>query len=120
MPETIDHTLYQAPDGWHDVSDRFPIVAMTTQLQLLEDIAASYAGGRDVIELFGVRNYRWLDIADPLDLEITVTPKGDDVLGIVGPMAIPRRVGSFPSGPRRRPLRSSTRGTVHTRASSTA
>src|SRR5690606_34747141 len=25
MPETMDHTLYQAPDDWPDVSDRFPI-----------------------------------------------------------------------------------------------
>jgi malonyl CoA-acyl carrier protein transacylase len=102
MPETIDHTLYEAPEGWPDVSDRFPIVAMTTQLQLLEDIAASYAGGRDVIELFGVRNYRWLDISDPIDLEITVTPKGDDVLGIaLGPYCRANvRVGRFPPAPR--------------------
>ena len=40
MPETYDHTLYPAPEDWPDVADRFPIVAMTTQLQLLEDIAA--------------------------------------------------------------------------------
>ena len=102
MPETIDHTLYEAPEGWPDVSDRFPIVAMTTQLQLLEDIAASCAGGRDVIELFGVRNYRWLDISEPLDLEITVTPKGDDVLGIaLGPYCRANvRVGRFPPAPR--------------------
>jgi malonyl CoA-acyl carrier protein transacylase len=102
MPETLDHTLYEAPEGWPDVADRFPIVAMTTQLQLLEDIARDFAGGRDVVELSGVRNYRWLDISDPLDLEISVVPKGDDVLAI----ALGRycranvRVGTFPDRPR--------------------
>ena len=102
MPETLDHTLYTVAEGWPDVSDRFPIVAMTTQLQLLEDIAATYAGGRDVIELFGVRNYRWLDISDPLDLEIAVTPKSDDVLMIaLGPYCRANvRVGTFPAPPR--------------------
>jgi malonyl CoA-acyl carrier protein transacylase len=99
MPETYDHTLYPAPDGWPDEADRFPIVAMTTQLQLLEDIAASYGGGRDVVELFGVRNFRWLDIAEPLDLEITVVPKGDDVLSIaLGPYCRANvRLGRFPA-----------------------
>ncbi len=108
MPETLDHTLYEAPEGWPDVSDRFPIVAMTTQLQLLEDIAAEYAGGRDVVELSGVRNYRWLDISDPLDLEITIVPKGDDVLSIaLGPYCRAQvRVGRFPApaAPPRSPL----------------
>jgi malonyl CoA-acyl carrier protein transacylase len=102
MPETLDHTLYEAPAGWPDVSDRFPIVAMTTQLQLLEDIARDYAGGRDAVALSGVRNYRWLDISDPLDLEITVVPKGDDVLAIaLGPYCRANvRVGTFPARPR--------------------
>jgi malonyl CoA-acyl carrier protein transacylase len=118
MPETYDHTLYEAPDGWPDVADRFPIVAMTTQLQLLEDIAASYAGGRDVVELFGVRNFRWLDIADPLDLEITVVPKGDDVLSIaLGPYCRANvRVGRFPAGRPRHQARPlvNPRPTTHT------
>ncbi len=117
MPETLDHTLYTVAEGWPDVSDRFPIVAMTTQLQLLEDIASTYAGGRDVVELFGVRNYRWLDISDPLDLEITVTPKGDDVLMIaLGPYCRANvRVGTFSTAPRYDdPPLVNPRPTVHT------
>jgi malonyl CoA-acyl carrier protein transacylase len=117
MPETLDHTLYEAPDDWPDVADRFPIVAMTTQLQLLEDIARDYAEGRDVVELSAVRNHRWLDIADPLDLEITVVPKGDDVLGIaLGPYCRANvRVGTFPERPRyRAPALLNPRPTRHT------
>jgi malonyl CoA-acyl carrier protein transacylase len=102
MPETLDHTLWEAPEGWPDVSDRFPIVAMTTQLQLLEDIARDFAGGRDVVELSAVRNYRWLDISDPLDLDISVVPKGDDTLAIaLGPYCRANvRVGTFANRPR--------------------
>lgn len=102
MPETIDHTLYPAPEGWPDVYDRFPIVAMTTQLQLIEDIAADYAGGRDVVEVFGVRNFRWLDISDPIDLEITIVPKAGDVLGVaLGPYCRANvRIGRYAPAPR--------------------
>ena len=102
MPETLDHTLYEAPEGWPDVADRFPIVAMTTQLQLLEDIARDFAGGRDVVELSAVRNYRWLDISDPLDLDITVVPQGDDSLAIAlgAYCRASVRVGTYPERPR--------------------
>ena len=82
MPETVDHSLYQQPPGWPDLSDGFPIVAMTTQIQLLQDIATEYGGGREVVEVFGVRNLRWLELSVPQDVDITVTPKGDDVLSI--------------------------------------
>ncbi len=119
MPETLDHTLFECPDGWPAVYDRFPIVAMTTQLQLVEDIAASYAGGRDVVEVFGVRNFRWLDIADPVDLEITVVPKGDDVLSIaLGPYCRANvRVGRYAPAPHYgAPPLAGPRPTTHTAA----
>jgi hypothetical protein len=119
MPETLDHTLFETPDGWPDTYDRFPIVAMTTQLQLIEDLAASYAGGRSVVEVFGVRNFRWLDISDPVDLEIAITPKGDDVLAVaLGPYCRANvRVGAYPPAPRHedRPL-VRPRPTIHTAA----
>jgi malonyl CoA-acyl carrier protein transacylase len=101
MPETVDHTLFQQPPDWPDVSDRFPIVAMTTQIQLLQDITAELAGGREVVEVFGIRNFRWLDLSDPLDLKVTVTPKGDDVLTISlgGYCRASVRVGAFDAPP---------------------
>jgi hypothetical protein len=97
MPETLDHSLYHQPPGWPDVTDGFPIVAMTTQIQLLQDIAAEYAGGRDVVEVFGVRNLRWLDLSEPQDVDVVITPKGDDVLSVaLGPYCRANvRVGTF-------------------------
>jgi hypothetical protein len=108
MPETIDHSLYHQPPGWPDVTDGFPIVAMTTQIQLLQDVAAEFAGDRDVVEVFGVRNLRWLDLSTPQDVDITVTPKSDDVLAVaLGPYCRANiRVGTFRPPPRHeaRPL----------------
>ncbi|HET6952570.1 MAG TPA: acyltransferase domain-containing protein, partial [Acidimicrobiales bacterium] len=108
MPETLDHTLYEQPEGWPDPSDRFPIVAMTTQIDLLRDVARSFGGGRDVVEVFGVRNFRWLDLSEPVDVDITVVPRGDDVLNLsLGSYCkVNVRLGRFPTPPRheRRPL----------------
>ena len=105
MPETLDHSLYHQPEGWPDVTDGFPIVAMTTQIQLLQDVAAEYAGGRDVVEVFGVRNLRWLDLSEPQDVDIVIVPKGDDVLNVaLGPYCRANiRVGSFRPAPRHEP-----------------
>jgi hypothetical protein len=101
MPETLDHTLYLQPEGWGDVADLFPIVAMTTQIQLIQDIATTYSGGRPVLEVFGIRNFRWLDLSEPLDVKVTVAPKGDDVLNIAlgGFCRANVRVGDYPARP---------------------
>ena len=117
MPETVDHSLYHQPPGWPDVTDGFPIVAMTTQIQLLQDIAAEFAGDRDVVEVFGVRNLRWLDLSTPQDVDITVTPKGDDVLAVaLGPYCRANvRVGRFAPPPPHEPRAlGNPRATWHT------
>jgi malonyl CoA-acyl carrier protein transacylase len=117
MPETLDHTLYQQPEGWDDPADLFPIVAMTTQIELLQDLATEYADGREVVEVFGVRNLRWLDISSPLDVPITVDPKDDDVLQLTlgGYCRANVRLGWYPAPVRYepRPL-ANPRPTVHT------
>jgi malonyl CoA-acyl carrier protein transacylase len=107
-PETLDHRLFLQPEGWHDPTDGFPIMAMTTQIQMLQDIVAEYAGGRDVVEVFDVRNFRWLELSDPQDVDITLVPKGDDVMSVaLGNFCrINIRVGTFEPAPRyvERPL----------------
>lgn len=101
MPETIDHSLFHQPAGWPDVTDGFPIVAMTTQIQLLQDVVAPYTGGRDVVEVFGVRNLRWLDLSEPQDVDVTIVPKDDDVLAVAlgGYCRANLRVGDHPAAP---------------------
>ena len=82
MPETLDHCLIRQRDGWANLDDCLPAVAMTRQLELLEEIAREFDGTRSVVELRQVRNFRWLDLARPVDLEITVAPVADDTLRV--------------------------------------
>jgi hypothetical protein len=107
-PETLDHRLFSQPEGWPDDTDGFPIMAMTTQIQLLQDIAAEHAGGRPVVEVFDVRNFRWLDLSSPQDVDVTIVPKGDDVLSLaLGTYCrVNVRVGAYAPAPRHveRPL----------------
>ncbi|HEV7761449.1 MAG TPA: acyltransferase domain-containing protein, partial [Acidimicrobiales bacterium] len=118
-PETLDHCLFLQPEGWHDPTDGFPIMAMTTQIQMLQDIVAEFAGGRDVVEVFDVRNFRWLDLSDPQDVTITLVPKGDDVMSVaLGNFCrVNIRVGEFEPAPRyvERPL-TNPRPSSHTPA----
>jgi malonyl CoA-acyl carrier protein transacylase len=116
MPETVDHTLYLQPEGWPDVSDRFPIVAMTSQIAILREVAAEFAGGRDIVEI-AVRNMRWFDLSDPTDVKITVIPASDDKLGLVfGDYCRAWiTVGTFPPAPRYEPTPlTNERPTTHT------
>jgi acyl transferase family protein len=104
MPETLDHRLFEVPDGWHEPADGFPIVAMTTQLQLLQDVVEERVG-RPVVEMANIRNMRWLDLSDPQDVDITLTPRGPDALGVgLGSFCRAElRVGAWPPAPRREP-----------------
>jgi malonyl CoA-acyl carrier protein transacylase len=101
-PETLDHSLNQLPEGWPDPSDGFPLMAMTTQIDLLQKVAEEYGGGRDIVEVFGVRNLRWLDLSDPTDVDIRIVPKGEDVLSLAlgGFCRLNVRFGRFPPAPR--------------------
>jgi malonyl CoA-acyl carrier protein transacylase len=105
-PETHDHSLYPQRPGHPDPSDGFPIMAMTTQIDLLEKIARQFSGGRDLIEVFGVRALRWLDLSDPVDVTVTVVPKGDDVLSLsLGQYCrINVRFGTYAPAPRHEPI----------------
>lgn len=103
-PETLDHRLFPQPPGWPHPADGFPIMAMTTQIQMLEDVAAQHAGSdRPVVEVSGVRNMRWLDLSEPQNVEITVTPTDDDTLGLTlgRHCRLSVRVGARPAAPAR-------------------
>jgi hypothetical protein len=72
-------------------------MAMTTQIQMLQDIASDQAGGRPVVEVFDVRNFRWLDLSEPQDVDVVVVPKSDDVLtlSLGNYCRVNVRIGSF-------------------------
>ncbi|MBT2508406.1 polyketide synthase dehydratase domain-containing protein [Streptomyces sp. ISL-98] len=70
MPYVRDHCVYLQPDTWPEPSDRFPVVPMTTLLELAADAARQLVPGRTVAGFDDVRALRWLAVAPPVDAEI--------------------------------------------------
>ena len=75
-PELLGHCLFPQPDGWPDVSDRYPVVPMTMSVELLVD-AARRVSGLEVVELEHIRASRWL-AAEPT-VDVTVRARFDGV-----------------------------------------
>jgi phosphopantetheinyl transferase len=73
MPYLRDHCFYRQPDGWPDLSDQFPVVPMTTMLELMMDAARPLAGGRTIVGLTKVRALRWLAPTEPVTLTVNAT-----------------------------------------------
>ena len=77
MPYLRDHCFYRQPEGWPDASDRFPVVPMTTMLELMMDAARPLAGGRTIVGLTKVRALRWLAPTEPVTLTVKATRTND-------------------------------------------
>jgi acyl transferase domain-containing protein len=65
MPEIADHCLVPQAEGWHDDSDRFPVVPMTTLLEIMGEAALELSPGQVVAGFQQVRAMRWLNVAPP-------------------------------------------------------
>lgn len=111
LPYVRDHCVYLQPEGWAEDSDRFPVVPMTTMLELASEAALRDAPpGLAVIGYDQVRALRWLPVEPALDVEVSVRAAGPgrvrvtlgeyaDVLVLLG-----ERYGALP-GPDPTPLR---------------
>ncbi|MEV6564638.1 beta-ketoacyl synthase N-terminal-like domain-containing protein [Streptomyces kronopolitis] len=77
LPYVRDHCVYLQPDDWPEPADRFPVVPMTTLLELAAEEARQLAPGQTVTGYSDVRALRWLPVAPPVDLPVTATPAGD-------------------------------------------
>ncbi|WP_371618679.1 beta-ketoacyl synthase N-terminal-like domain-containing protein [Streptomyces sp. NBC_00454] len=78
LPYVRDHCVYLQPEGWPEASDRFPVVPMTTMLELAAEAALRHAPpGLAVIGYDRVRALRWLPVEPALDVEVTVRGDGD-------------------------------------------
>ncbi|MEV7586299.1 beta-ketoacyl synthase N-terminal-like domain-containing protein [Streptomyces erythrochromogenes] len=77
LPYVRDHCVYLQPDGWSEDSDRFPVVPMTTMLELAADAARRHAPpGLRVVGYEDVRALRWLAVEPAVDVEVSVRPDG--------------------------------------------
>ncbi|MFE6839417.1 beta-ketoacyl synthase N-terminal-like domain-containing protein [Streptomyces sp. NPDC057705] len=77
LPYVRDHCVYLQPDGWPEDSDRFPVVPMTTMLELAADAARRHAPpGLAVVGYEDVRALRWLAVEPAVDVEVRVHGDG--------------------------------------------
>ncbi|WP_327706019.1 polyketide synthase dehydratase domain-containing protein [Streptomyces decoyicus] len=77
LPYVRDHCVYLQPDDWPEPADRFPVVPMTTLLELAAEAAREVRPGHTVTGYSDVRALRWLPVAPPVDLAVTATPADD-------------------------------------------
>jgi acyl transferase domain-containing protein len=82
FPEVRDHTFFRQPPGWPTLSDLHPVVPMTTSIELMKEAAQELVPERTVIALEGVRAYRWLVVAKPVDAEIHARFDGKDKVSL--------------------------------------
>ncbi|MHB1845443.1 MAG: beta-ketoacyl synthase N-terminal-like domain-containing protein [Deltaproteobacteria bacterium] len=69
LPFLLDHCFYRQPEGWPDLSDRFPVVPMTLSLDWLREAAGKLLGAparslEDIVAL------RWLPVAPPVEVTL--------------------------------------------------
>jgi acyl transferase domain-containing protein len=63
MPDLADHCIFPQADGWPEDSDRFPVVPMTTLLEVMADAALELDPGRAVVGFEHVAAMHWLTVA---------------------------------------------------------
>jgi phosphopantetheinyl transferase len=112
-PQLVDHTFYRQPDSWPNMVDRFPVVPMTMNLDIMIEAAAKLVPDRTAIAIENVTAYRWLAVAPAADVEITASYDGADRVQVrIGDFATGTIVvaGDYPAPPtpRRRPLTGET------------
>jgi phosphopantetheine--protein transferase-like protein len=71
LPYVRDHCLLLQPRDWVDDSDRFPVVPLTTLLELMADAARALVPGHVVVGFERIRALRWLVVAPPTTAAVT-------------------------------------------------
>jgi acyl transferase domain-containing protein/phosphopantetheinyl transferase len=83
MPELTDHCFYRQPEGWPELADRYPVVPMTTILELMADAARALVPGRTVVGVKDVRAMRWLAVAPPVSVTTSASLDPDGNVTVV-------------------------------------
>lgn len=89
-PQLIDHTFYRQPAGWPDVSDRYPVVPMTMNLDMMIEYASELHPTGVAVAIENVRAYRWLAV----EPEVTVMIDAR----VEEPGRVHVRIGDFAQG----------------------
>ena len=77
MPELLDHSFFRQPPGWKVLSDRHPVVPMTTSIDLMMEHAEAFVPGKVAVAVLDVRAYRWLVVSTPVQAKVVCKDLGD-------------------------------------------
>lgn len=80
FPWIVDHAFFRQPAGWRELSDRFPVLPMTTMIGLLAEAAVRLVPGTRVASIEHMRAMRWLVGAPATHASVSVRRVDDDVV----------------------------------------
>ncbi|MGH3511021.1 MAG: 4'-phosphopantetheinyl transferase superfamily protein [Pseudonocardiaceae bacterium] len=83
MPYLVDHCFYRQPDGWAEPADRFPVVPLTTILELMADTARALRPGSTVVGIQDVQALRWLAVAPPVTVTTSASLDSDGNVSVI-------------------------------------
>ncbi|MGH3786765.1 MAG: 4'-phosphopantetheinyl transferase superfamily protein [Pseudonocardiaceae bacterium] len=83
LPYLADHCFYRQPHGWPEPADRYPVVPLTTVLELMADAARALSPGRTVVGVRDVRALRWLAVAPPVAVTTSASLSSDGNVTVV-------------------------------------
>jgi acyl transferase domain-containing protein/4'-phosphopantetheinyl transferase EntD len=78
LPWLADHCLVRQRDRWPSISDRFPVVPLTTMISWLVERAAAMQPDRVVTRVERIRSTRWLAVVPTADIVLSAVAQGTD------------------------------------------
>jgi phosphopantetheinyl transferase (holo-ACP synthase) len=70
IPMVRDHSFHRERDGWPELADLRPVVPLTMEIELLREALEAQVPGHKVIEFEAIEAFRWLVVAEPVDVTI--------------------------------------------------
>ncbi|HEX5345875.1 MAG TPA: 4'-phosphopantetheinyl transferase superfamily protein [Pseudonocardiaceae bacterium] len=83
MPYLADHCLIRQPTDWPEAADRYPVVPMTTMLELMAEAARELVPGRTVVGVRDLRALRFLAVAPPATVTVDARLDADGNVAVV-------------------------------------
>jgi acyl transferase domain-containing protein/phosphopantetheinyl transferase len=80
IPTVRDHELYPQRPGWPIAEDRCPTVPLTMEVMLVREAVEEALPGIKVTAVSGIQAYKWLNVARPTTIEISLETGPDGVI----------------------------------------
>lgn len=83
LPYLADHCLVKQPADWPEAEDRYPVVPLTTLMELMMQAADDLVPGRTVVGIRDVRALRFLAVAPPVTVAVDAALDTDGNVAVV-------------------------------------